>query len=411
MFYPNRKENIESTPTVITMAAEELAPAVIEQIEDPKKALSDYASAVDGKFSWGQTSEDEHIASIGKNATNDPAESPFAQLTRQLQCYGRVLGIHASAVGQARINGDFKRDINDSSKDGAYFKLSPEERQSLLAYALCASPAVRREEKAQLDAQREAKNQKQKLLREKKMLACQKEYANKLMYIEMANSPAFWKTVAKAKTEYKKLESNNAKLNAVKDQIRIYVVGFGWKDLHHPWSKDGRAYTADELFKHLVEKLIPEQSKRGIPDAATIDLPARKVTPQLGTRTADLDVLDQRYESEKKKAIEEAVAMRNQLENDGIIDRHEKLQPTRPEVDEDLIDAEIEILYSYVEPDGSSKNMWCQGKVLAVRTRNRIHIEWDASTLREGDEPITEEVLLKSKYNKHVIGGWRYSIE
>jgi hypothetical protein len=205
----------------IIMAAQELAPAVIQQIEDPKKALSDYASAVDGKFSWGQTSEDEHIASIGKNATNDPAESPFAQLTRQLQCYGRVLGIHASAVGHARINGDFKRDINNSSNDGAYFKLSPEERQSLLAYALCASPAVRREEKVQLDldAQREAKNQKQKLLREKKMLACQKEYANKLMYIEMANSPAFWKTVTNARNEYKKLDSNNAKLNAVKEQI------------------------------------------------------------------------------------------------------------------------------------------------------------------------------------------------
>jgi hypothetical protein len=76
-----------------------------------------------------------------------------------------------------------------------------------------------------------------------------------------------------------------------------------------------------------------------------------------------------------------------------------------------LIDAEIEILYSYTEPDGSTKNMWCQGKVVAVRTRNRIHIECDASILCEGDEPITEEVLLKSKYNKHVIGGWRYSIE
>ena len=69
-----------------------------------------------------------------------------------------------------------------------------------------------------------------------------------------------------------------------------------------------------------------------------------------------------------------------------------------------MINAEIEILYSYVELDGSTKNMWCQGKVVAVRTRNQIHIEWDASTLHEGDESITEEVLLKSKYNKHVIG-------
>jgi hypothetical protein len=90
--------------------------------------------------------------------------------------------------------------------DGAYFKLSPRGRQSLLAYALCASPAVRREEQVQLNAQREAKNQKQQLLHNKKMLTCQREYGDKLTYIEMAKSPAFWESVAKAKKAYKKLE-------------------------------------------------------------------------------------------------------------------------------------------------------------------------------------------------------------
>jgi hypothetical protein len=48
-----------------------------------------------------------------------------------------------------------------------------------------------------------------------------------------------------------------------------------------------------------VEKIIPELSKRGIPDSATIDLPARKVTPQLGTRTADLDALDPRNQADQ----------------------------------------------------------------------------------------------------------------
>jgi hypothetical protein len=84
MFYPTRQEKIDSTPTVKVMAAEEVAPAVIGQIIDPKKALSDYASAVDSKFSWGQTSEAQHLVSKGKDATNDPAESPFAQLTHKL---------------------------------------------------------------------------------------------------------------------------------------------------------------------------------------------------------------------------------------------------------------------------------------------------------------------------------------
>ena len=160
-----------------------------------------------------------------------------------------------------------------------------------------------------------------------------------------------------------------------------------------------------------MDTLIPEQIIRGIPDSATIDLPSRKSLPKLGQTTADVAKLDQRYENEKETAIEAAVEMRDQLEADGIIDRHEKLQPARPEIDENLIGAEIEILYAYVEPDGSTKNMWCQGIVVAVRNGNRIHIEWDASTLRDGDLPVTEETLLKSKYNKHVVGGWRYSID
>ena len=64
----------------------------------------------------------------------------------------------------------------------------------------------------------------------------------------------------------------------VKSVVKI-VIGFGWKDLHHPWSKDGKVYTADKLFKYLVDTLVPEQAVRGIPEVPTMDLPSRKVTP------------------------------------------------------------------------------------------------------------------------------------
>jgi hypothetical protein len=37
------------------------------------------------------------------------------------------------------------------------------------------------------------------------MLACQKEYGNKLTYIEMANSLAFWMTKTIANREFKNL--------------------------------------------------------------------------------------------------------------------------------------------------------------------------------------------------------------
>ena len=284
-------------------------------------------------------------------------------------------------------------------------------KQSLLTYALSVAPTVRKEEKEALENQHEAKKQKQKILLEKQMLACKQEYADALTYIEMAHSPAFWSTKTMAKNQFKNPTSVSAKLNAVKEQIRIRVLGFGWKDLHHPWSKDGVAYTSQQLLDYLVDVILPEERKRGIPAKPQMNLPSRKNLPQLGGKTADVDALEMQYEIQKDKAVEEAIKLREELEEQGMTDRHEKLQPPRPDVDEKLVDVEIEMLFSYDEPDGTSSNMWCQGMVVGVKKDNKVHIKWDGSTLREGDIAITEETLLKSKYNKHVLGGWRYSLD
>ena len=411
LFHPTREENIE-TDDFVKQLAVEIAQCMLEELRDPKKATSDYLSSREGKFSWGQTSHDEHVACIGKMATNDPAESPFASLTRQLQTFGRVLGIHASAVGHARVNKDFGRDYKDDSNNGNYWKLTSNQRESLLRYALSTSPHLRKSEKTALDKQRAAKKAKNDLLIKTKMLAAQQEYVAALMYNEMYYSDACWKTKTRANAEYKQLTSRASKLRAVKEQHKIRILGFGWKDLHHPYSKNGEEYSPDILFNHLVNVIIPEQRKRPIPDEPNLELPSRKETPQLGTKTADVRALDECYEQEKNVIIEEALQMREQMEDDGVIDRFERLQPaTRPDVNEDLLNKEIEILYEFTEPCGKVINQWCQGVVVAIKRNNKIHISWRESTLREGDVQITEETLMKSKWNKHVPGGWRYSIE
>jgi hypothetical protein len=142
-----------------------------------------------------------------------------------------------------------------------------------------------------------------------------------------------------------------------------------------------------------------------------MNLPSQKDLSQLGQKTADVYALKMRYEMQNEKATEEAVQLREDLEEQGMMDRYKKLQPPRPEVDEKLIDIEMEILFSYDEPDGTKSNMWCQGTVVAVKKNNKVHIKWHDSTLREGDIAITEETLLKSKYNKHVLAGWSYSLD
>ena len=95
----------------------------------------------------------------------------------------------------------------------------------------------------------------------------------------------------------------------------------------------------------------------------------------------------------------------------GIADRHEMLQPQRPQVDENLIGVEIEQLWMFVEEDGTTVAQWCQGIVVGVKIRNKVHIQWNMNCLRKGDAPVTEEALMKSKYIKHVEGGWRISLD
>ena len=96
------------------------------------------------------------------------------------------------------------------------------------------------------------------------------------------------------------------------------------------------------------------------------------------------------------------------MEISGKVDRYEKLQPLeRPEVDASFVGVEIEQLWIHTEEDGTEVHQWCQGKVVAVKNGNKVHIEWHKKHLREGDPSITEEKLMKSKWNKHVEESWR----
>ena len=153
-------------------------------------------------------------------------------------------------------------------------------------------------------------------------------------------------------------------MKAVEEQIRIRVIGFGWKDLHHAWSNCGVEYPPEDLFRHLIKKIIPEQTKRGIPEKPNMELPSRKATPQLGTLTSDVEALEHRYENDKEIVIKEAVKLRETLEAGGATDRHEKLQPPRPSVEETMIGLEIEQLWMFKEEDGKKLPNGVKGLLL-----------------------------------------------
>jgi hypothetical protein len=64
--------------------------------------------------------------------------------------------------------------------------------------------------------------------------------------------------------------------------------------------------------------------------------------------------------------------LREQLETEATIDRYEKLQPSRPEVDEQLIGQGIEQLWIYEEEDEETVPQWCQGVAVAINNGNNL---------------------------------------
>lgn len=69
------------------------------------------------------------------------------------------------------------------------------------------------------------------------------------------------------------------------------------------------------------------------------------------------------------------------------------IQSLCSDVDDSSMGAAIEQLWMCTEEDGTIVPQWYQGTVVAVKSMNKDHIEWDKSGLREDDVPSSEEKL------------------
>ena len=231
--------------------------------------------------------------------------------------------------------------------------------------------------------------------------------------------------------ELNKLTSINAKTTALKDQIRIRVLGLGWEDCHHPWSHGGKDYTPEELATHLKEEIIKKHKSRVVPKKPKVKVPTRKVLPVVGTLTHDVLVMDANKAAQELQILNEAEEMLLKLEDK----RYTMFQEvSRPKI-KDLLGKRIEYLFCYTEPTGEDLLVWAKGEVVALpepkKTRkrkrkgnnnsdeveepeedNRAIVMWDARYLSKDEDGNVEDnpqlmTLLKTKYNKHVEKAWR----
>eukprot|EP00324_Dicrateria_rotunda_P009207 CAMPEP_0206182066 /NCGR_PEP_ID=MMETSP1474-20131121/69241_1 /ASSEMBLY_ACC=CAM_ASM_001110 /TAXON_ID=97495 /ORGANISM="Imantonia sp., Strain RCC918" /LENGTH=301 /DNA_ID=CAMNT_0053596567 /DNA_START=24 /DNA_END=929 /DNA_ORIENTATION=- len=280
--------------------------------------------------------------------------------------------------------------------------------------------AERKAERDALDRQRAVRWQKAKLAREHADRALTEIAIDALYYFDMFGSKACWKTPSAVTRELSKLKSEAARLEAVKEQIKMRSKGLGWAEFNHAWSKGGKAYSSAELATHLIEK-IKASGKRTVP-----------TKPHMSRAAAVLDAAG----AAQAAAVEaEARRVRRYRERAGVGDRYAECQGAMPGV-ETLLGARIEVCCDYMllddagKPTGESEPRWSAGLVVLVSDgRNmKIHedderanaprykrleavkIQWDADVARKEDVSTSAQRLLPSLWNpkgEAKVGGWR----
>ena len=177
-------------------------------------------------------------AGFQKTAVNDPVESSFGGTTRQLQCYGRIGLTNSGGVDQVKRNGYFTQyygsSMNKENDEGKrnildfFNKLSYEMRTSLLKVVRDYISITQKRDQLALKKQRKEKQRKEQLLSEHGMAKASEAFIDALYYHEMYNSLACWKTAAMVNQELSKLTSNTSKMRALKENIRMRVLGLGF---------------------------------------------------------------------------------------------------------------------------------------------------------------------------------------
>jgi hypothetical protein len=156
------------------------------------------------------------------------------------------------------------------------------------------------------------------------------------------------------------LSSESAKLKAVKEQILIRKLGFGWTDCGHKWSENGYHFTSKDLLDHLIKTVIPLELKRSIPKQPPVNISSGLANDyKLGTETA-LDYKDERFNVKSADEIRrDAEEERERRECDNETDRDANLQPNvMPDLDDSLIGFPIEYLFQYDDEDSNPFTAW-----------------------------------------------------
>jgi hypothetical protein len=217
------------------------AKTIIDELHDEKKATWKYLSILGSPISFQGCTDEIKSALYGLDATNDRKESALGGTTHQLQQYGCIGISNAAAVSDAKTNGYFDQfTIKGNKSKGMFYQFHPNLRDCLLMVAIEDAPVTTSANREALDKQQEAKRKKEEIIERKSLQKAQEGLVELSYYWEMCNSNVCWRGNPNiVQKMWAWLKSDTAKLEALKENIRMRVVGFVWKQFAVSWSHKG----------------------------------------------------------------------------------------------------------------------------------------------------------------------------
>ena len=206
---------------------------------------------------------------LGNTATNDEAESTLGGTTANIQRFGRIALSSAGAVSDMKRNAFLQRDTiptkkNQTVKPSGLFHQFPHELRQAIVRVMKDAPETKPRNNDDLALQAKARHAKEEMIKAKNMEKATEEYIEGMYYRKMYDSAACLKgDVRVVDRELKKLTSDTARYDALKENVMIRVKGLGWDWCKHAWSKNGQQYSIKELADHL-KWIIKEERKRHI---------------------------------------------------------------------------------------------------------------------------------------------------
>jgi hypothetical protein len=393
--------------------------------------------------------------------TTDRVESNFGSVDILMRMFRYSTAENISGMAQQMrnhdlerpvyVNSDRRKRVHEDSEQSEqqhggffYFGLTDELRASLVEYSRKAAIGARAEGHEALKEQEEEKLAR----REERVQALlnraveQYAYAKELYAAwaqeggKRAHSKAEVLKALKTDKGYDKPEAQ--KLEYLRNQIEMRVLGLGWTQYGTRWSSkaDERVGTVAHLHE-LLDEIIDEERMRsrftagtakGLPKEACPPQQTWSAGPQLGTLDADAEAVRAQALFDRAQLERRALQEMERRVAAGIADSVEMLQPQEaPSFDQGLVGKRLEVLWKYFDKNTNEPHyIWCTGtvkriadglsdkrsaKARSILPGGAVLWAWDADA--EFDEAAGEQwlVLLPSKWNpatQKQVYSWRY---